>query len=456
MTKEQNIAAEDLRRLKPLVRPSPRREFSLATTISNEDIGLYVFSGSMENNLLDKPILLLDGGLGTTLEDEHGVKFSTATPLWSSHLLVENVGTLETVQRDFADAGADIILTATYQASFEVFKNTKVRGQDGIEGVQATTYMLSAIRIARDAFNGRPGLVALSLGAYGATMIPSTEYSGKYGNMTEQGLYDFHCDRLSSFVDGPEWKEIDLVAFETLPRVDEVRAARRLMQEVHGKPYWISCVFPSEDEKLPDGTSVEELIKSLLEGERPPYGVGINCTKVQKITGLIESFEKAAQANNLELPRLVIYPDGAGGKLYDTTTQKITGLIESFEKAAQANNLELPRLVIYPDGAGGKLYDTTTQKITGLIESFEKAAQANNLELPRLVIYPDGAGGKLYDTTTQKWVGDGKHRAPWDRQVCDIVKEVRVRGNWQGIIVGGCCKTAPKLIKELRERLERL
>ena len=73
----------------------------------------------MNDGLQDNPILVLDGGLGTTLEDEHKVKFSTATPLWSSHLLVENVEILNTVQRDFANAGADIILTATYQASIQ-------------------------------------------------------------------------------------------------------------------------------------------------------------------------------------------------------------------------------------------------------------------------------------------------------------------------------------------------
>ncbi|KAK5241213.1 AdoMet-homocysteine methyltransferase, partial [Exophiala xenobiotica] len=169
----------------------------------------------MAVNLLDKDILLLDGGLGTTLEDEHGVKFSSETPLWSSHLLVENTPTLKAVQHDFAEAGADIIITATYQASFGGFKNTKTIDETGIDKEEARGYMLSAVRIARDVFDGRPGLVALSLGAYGATMIPSTEYSGAYGAMTEEDLYNFHMDRISTFTSSEEWKEIDLVAFET-------------------------------------------------------------------------------------------------------------------------------------------------------------------------------------------------------------------------------------------------
>ncbi|KAJ9609594.1 AdoMet-homocysteine methyltransferase [Cladophialophora chaetospira] len=327
----------------------------------------------MRNTLLEKSTLLLDGGLGTTLEDEHGLRFSSETPLWSSHLLVENVDTLKTVQRDFAAAGADIILTATYQASFHGFRNTKLKSESGFSEDEARRYMLSAVTIAREAFDGRPGLVALSLGAYGATMVPSTEYSGEYGNMREEDLHDFHLERLLCFKDSPEWKEVDIIAVETLPRLDEVRAAKTMMQEVNDKPYWISCVFPKDDENLPDGTSVEDLVKIILEGERPPFAIGINCTKVHKLSSLIKSFEDAARAQKLQIPRLVIYPDGAGGK--------------------------------------------------------------------------------VYDTALQQWIGGDESRVPWEKQVNDIVKEVQARGLWQGILVGGCCKTTPKHIRQLRRLL---
>ena len=89
----------------------------------------------MAEELFQQPILLLDGGLGTTLEEEHGVQFSSATPLWSSHLLLSAPETLLEVQENFARAGADIILTATYQASFQGFRMTsqgpKERHRDG-------------------------------------------------------------------------------------------------------------------------------------------------------------------------------------------------------------------------------------------------------------------------------------------------------------------------------------
>jgi homocysteine S-methyltransferase len=204
----------------------------------------------MAEELLARPILFLDGGLGTTLEEEHGVHFSSATPLWSSHPLISSPDVLLETQTDFARAGADILLTATYQASFDGFNRTprepqhKGREDDGRTGysrAEATEYMRSAVSISRSAFHeaGKPaGLVALSLGAYGATMVPSQEYTGKYpaGLMDSHGLYHFHLDRITCFVeDEKTWNNIDLVAFETLPRLAEVQAVRMVMENIRTK-----------------------------------------------------------------------------------------------------------------------------------------------------------------------------------------------------------------------------
>ena len=329
---------------------------------------------TMAHDLKPDQVLLLDGGLGTTLEDEHGIQFSSKTPLWSSHLLVENTNVLQTVQRDFANAGADIILTATYQASRTGFANTKLGSDKGISRDEGSRYMVLAVKIARQAFQGRHGLVALSLGAYGASMVPSTEYSGEYGSMTEQDLVEFHGDRLNIFQASEEWNNVDLVAFETLPRLDEVLAVRRVMEPIQQKEYWISCVFPNQDERLPDGTEIISLVKAMLGGTRPPFAIGINCTKIYKVAGLIERFEDAAQSQGLALPCLVVYPDGAGDK--------------------------------------------------------------------------------VYDTVTQQWIGDGSAQPPWDEQMIDIVRQVRTRARWRGMIVGGCCKISPGQIAQLRRQID--
>ncbi|KAL8243832.1 hypothetical protein R6Q59_010090 [Mikania micrantha] len=310
------------------------------------------------HQLLHKKVLLLDGGLGTTLEDFYNVKFTQETPLWSSHLLISDPQTLYKVQKEFSDAGADITLTPTYQASHAGFRKTK----DGVSDLEIQQYLQDAVQISRSVDSG---LVALSLGAYGAVLQPSQEYSGEYGNITKSGLLEFHHERMSAV----DLSSIDLIAFETLPRLDEIQAVK---EAVDGStPYWISCVFP-KDNKLPDGSTIEAVVSAMIDGTRP-WAIGMNCTKVNKVMALIIEFEESAR----------------------------------------------------------KL----------------------NITLPRLVLYPDGTNGQIYDTTKQMWIGKENEDGPWHQKMFEIVEEVLSRGNWEGIVVGGCCKTSPQNIKALSQLL---
>lgn len=275
------------------------------------------------------PILLLDGGLGTTLADQHGCVFDASTPLWSSSLLLKSPDTLLKCQCDFAAAGADIILTNTYQASFKGFAN-----EGSLSTEKSKEYMRSAIEIAAQAFVkvGRGnGKVALSLGAYGATMVPGQEYSGKYDEerLSVEGLRKWHTERIEAYSEDTKcWEQIDMVAFETLPMLPEVVAVREAMEGV-GKPFWIACVFPGEDLALPDGSVINDILKALLGGPglTKPMGIGLNCTKIGKLNGLISEFEVAIKQmiNSGEVtgwPTLVLYPDGTNGEVYNTTTQE--------------------------------------------------------------------------------------------------------------------------------------
>jgi homocysteine S-methyltransferase len=276
-------------------------------------------------------ILLLDGGLGTTLTDQFACIFDDSTPLWSSQLLLTSPSTLLAAQAAFAQAGADIILTATYQAYAKGFLAS------GVSQDEAEEAMRAAVRIARSSFNGSPGKVALSLGAYGAVMIPSQEYSGKYDKWHDHysGLFAWHQNRAEVFSDHQDtWDEVDLVAFETLPLRIEIEAVRATMGVIGSKSgekdFWISCVFPGEGNCLPDGSSVGEVVKAMLcekENWSVPMGVGINCTKVGKLEGLIEEFEKEVGilVDTREVskwPSLVVYPDGTNGEVYNTTTKE--------------------------------------------------------------------------------------------------------------------------------------
>lgn len=245
--------------------------------------------------------------------------------------------------------------------------------------------------------------MALSLGAYGAVMIPSQEYSGNYdeAHSSIAQLREWHLNRLSVFLPSSErdekkecWDHVDLVAFETLPRLDEILAAREVVFLAYQhlppslqKPFWISCVFPGESNLLPDGSSIPEIVKAMLgkrETSMRPMGIGINCTKVNKVEGLVREFEDAVRE---------LGEDG--------------------------------------DGEGVSL-----------------------------VIYPDGTmRGEVYDTVTKEWVingegNEGGSQKLWDEEVFEIVMRARESGVWKSIYVGGCCRTGPEEIGNLRRRID--
>ncbi|TDZ68256.1 Homocysteine S-methyltransferase 1 [Colletotrichum trifolii] len=343
-------------------------------------------------------VLILDGGLGTSLEDKYGIKFeSFKTPLWSTHLLVEGQDTLLSCQKDFGDVPVDIILTATYQLSIHGFANTRTaQFPDGIDRASISKFVRDAVRISHEAGRAHQAHVALSIGPYGACMIPGQEYSGAYDAAHDslQNLRDWHLERLEIFKEAGAFDSpVTYVAVETIPRADEIMAVRQALDRSRALatepviPFWIASLFPGGHERLPDGSSIKEAVTAMLSPEvatSRPWGIGINCTKVWKLESLVKSYESAVE-----------------------------------ELIADRVIAEAPALVLYPDGTNGEVYNTTTQK----------------WELPEASSHP---------TTL------------WEAQLTQVVANAQSRGIWKQIVVGGCCKASHADIARLRTTVEDL
>lgn len=281
----------------------------------------------------DSTIIFLDGGLGTSLQDKYGVTFSNkSTPLWSSHPVISDPQTLLACQKDFGHVPVDVIETATYQASIHGFAATKTeQWPHGIDRASIPKFLADAVDIA-DQARGKPDAeIALSLGPYGSTMVPGQEYSGAYDedHDDEEKLQGWWAERLSLFADARVMDRVAYVACETIPRLDEISAVRRVVRTFTSKPLWIACVFPAEGDGFPDGSSVEQVVEAMLaeDGSKAqPWGIGINCTKLHKLAGLIAKYEEAVarlirEKRVASWPALVLYPDGTNGEVYNTTTQ---------------------------------------------------------------------------------------------------------------------------------------
>ena len=188
----------------------------------------------MFDSLLDQhEFLVLDGALATELEARG---HDLSDPLWSARVLVEGPEVIGQLHADYLEAGADILTTASYQATFEGLAGR------GLGPEEARRVFRDSVRLAveaRDDFPGEPGraepLVAASIGPYAAFLHDGSEYRGDY-RLDEGELMAFHRERLACLADAGA----DLLACETIPCLAEVRALCGLLEEHPGVRAWIS------------------------------------------------------------------------------------------------------------------------------------------------------------------------------------------------------------------------
>lgn len=261
--------------------------------------------------------LVLDGGLASELERTgHDLDH----PLWSARFLTETPEVIAEVTRSFAESGADIVATATYQATFEGL------ARQGIDRKGAIDLLQRSVRLARKAVASEDEipLVAASIGPYGAFLADGSEYRGDYG-LSEKELTDFHRERISVLAN----TEADLVAFETFPSGPEVRAVSALMtNEFPGTEAWISCSCRNEKE-LWDGTPIIELA-DFIESHPSITAFGVNCVDPSFATGLVEQIRGAAP-NKL----VVVYPNAGKGWDESTGNWRGTDTPEEFAERAR-------------------------------------------------------------------------------------------------------------------------
>ncbi|KAJ9171991.1 hypothetical protein P3X46_015284 [Hevea brasiliensis] len=281
------------------------------------------YSGAQSSSLLKDflrksgGVAIIDGGLATELE-RHGADLND--PLWSAKCLLTSPHLIRSVHLDYLEAGADIIITASYQATIQGFEAKGFSSEES-EGMLRRSVEIACE--ARDIYyerckagasdsnndirilKQRPILVAASVGSYGAYLADGSEYSGNYGDeVTLETLKDFHRKRVQVVAESGA----DLIAFETIPNKVEAQAYAMLLEEENIKiPAWFS--FNSKDGiNVVNGDSLVECA-SIAESCGKVAAVGINCTPPRFIHGSILSVKKVSSKP------ILIYPNS--GESYD-------------------------------------------------------------------------------------------------------------------------------------------
>ncbi|MEU0371718.1 homocysteine S-methyltransferase [Streptomyces sp. NPDC006283] len=205
--------------------------------------------------------VVLDGGLSNQLQAQ-GCDLSDS--LWSAALLVDGPRQIEAAHTAYVRAGAQVLITSSYQATFEGF------ARRGLGPAEATRLLGRSVDLARSAAEGADHevWVAASVGPYGAMLADGSEYRGGYG-LSVRELERFHRPRIEALAAaGP-----DVLALETVPDVDEAQALLAAAEGC-GVPVWLSYTIAGGRTRA--GQSAAEAF-ALAAGHDEVIAVGVNC-----------------------------------------------------------------------------------------------------------------------------------------------------------------------------------
>ncbi|KAA0034555.1 homocysteine S-methyltransferase 1 [Cucumis melo var. makuwa] len=255
---------------------------------------------------------VIDGGLATQLE-KHGAVFND--PLWSAVCLINDPDLIKKVHLEYLEAGADILVTSSYQATIPGFISKGLSVEEGELLLEKSVKL--AIE-ARDSFwdsvkcipghNYNRALVAASIGSYGAYLADGSEYSGHYGpDVNVDKLKDFHRRRLRILVDASP----DLLAFETIPNKLEAQVC--FMPILYHSQLWFNYRPTLTLANAPSGESFEKCLYAINKSDKV-NAVGINCTPPHFIEALITKFKELTNKH------IVVYPNS--GEVWDGRFKK--------------------------------------------------------------------------------------------------------------------------------------
>ncbi|MFZ1938058.1 MAG: homocysteine S-methyltransferase [Terracidiphilus sp.] len=293
---------------------------------------------------------VLDGGLASELE-YRGARIDT--PLWSAQVLEDEPEKLRQVHRAYIEAGAQCIATCSYQVSRMGYVEV------GLTAEAADAALLRSVNIARSVvaeFPDRRVLVAGSLGPYGAALHNGGEYTGNY-ECSYDDLVRFHRERIEVFARASVVNEDfspedpnptvegagsspykgtafrkkgalapDLLAFETFPSLEEVRAVGEALAPWPESQAWFS--FSCRDEThVSHGERVTECA-ALIASFPQTIAIGVNCVPPKWIPSLIAELRAASDKP------VMVYPNSGEG--WDAANRCWIGVSDPVEFGAQA------------------------------------------------------------------------------------------------------------------------
>ena len=240
---------------------------------------------------------ILDGAMATELERRG---FNLDGPLWSARVLESSPEAIAEVHRAYLEAGADCLLTASYQVSAEGFQQIGYDPEDAVQAadraLRASVAIAERVRSEYYSTSPRRIWIAASLGPYGAMLHNGAEYHGNYECSYEE-LVGFHGRRIAVLAE----TNADFLAFESIPSLEEARAILTALRPYPDVPAYLS--FTCRDgTHVSHGETLRECAE-LLDGQPQIIGIGVNCTRPELIAGLIRELAQVTSKP------VIVYPN---------------------------------------------------------------------------------------------------------------------------------------------------
>lgn len=229
-------------------------------------------------------IKLLDGAMGTMIQrynltekDFRGERFASwpIDPTGNNDLLcLTQPSVIEEISTLYADAGADILTTNTFNA------NAISMADYGMESLVREINLAGAAIARRAALrSGREGvLVAGSVGPTNKTASMSADVSDPSArSVTYDDLFNAYLEQIEALAEGG----VDLLLFETVFDTLNLKAGLDAAAEVAGRlerkfPVMVSLTIAGRDGRTFSGQTLEAFVASV--GHAPIASLGINCS----------------------------------------------------------------------------------------------------------------------------------------------------------------------------------
>jgi len=246
--------------------------------------------------------VVLDGGLATELERRG---HDLTTDLWSARLLRDDSTAIVSVHAAYAGAGAQVVTTASYQATFEGFARA------GLDARTTDRLLRWSVELAR---SGAPDAwVAGSVGPFGALLADGSEYTGAYtdpawsghagGGLSVDELRRFHRPRMEVLAEAGA----DVLACETVPAAAEAEALVAEAQSL-GVPIWLSLTTVVDDDGVVRTRRGEPAadVFAMAAGVDEVLAVGVNCTYPSGVPAAVTTAAAFGKP-------VVVYPNSGEG-----------------------------------------------------------------------------------------------------------------------------------------------